>query len=97
MTVTYNEYNDEKRKFFTKHRHDFKCDTSPMDEYGRYWKTYVFKDGAQWCEAMSPVEETIETKTIVHNIELVFKNDVKFMRVEYWTTEFGSKYYYEKW
>lgn len=97
MTVNYNEYNSDKKAFFTKHNHDFTTDTSSMDEYGRYWKTYVFADGAQWLEAMTPVEETVETKAVVHGVELVFKNDVKFMRIEFWSTESGSKYYYEKW
>lgn len=97
MTVTYKEWMNEKDAFFKKHNHDFICDTSSMDEYGRYWKTYVFADGAQWCEAMSPVWEEVWTKATVHGVECSFKNEVKFMRTEFWSTESGSKYYYEKW
>ena len=52
MTVNYNTYNEEKKAFFNKHHNDFRCDTSSMDEYGRYLKTYTFEEGAQWGEAM---------------------------------------------
>lgn len=93
MTVNYKVYNEEKQKFFKKHKNDFNCETSPMDGYGRYWKTYVFADGAQWCEAMTPVIDTIET---IH-LECKVKVDVKFLRTEFWSTESGSKYYYEQW
>lgn len=97
MTVTYKDYDKEQQTFFGKHNNDYSCETSPMDEYGRYLKTYSFEDGAVWYEAMSPCEEIVETKAIVHGVEVTFKNKVKFLRVEYWTSEFGSKYYYEKW
>lgn len=50
-----------------------------MDEYGRYWKTYTFEDGAQWCEAMSPeyVSQEVEVKMCKMNIE------VKMFRTEF--------------
>ena len=93
MTVNYKQYNDDKQKFFKKHKNDFRCDTTPMDEYGRYWKTYNFEDGAQWCEAMCPVYEKVNVT--VHEVECTV--EIKFLRTEFWTTESGSKYYYEKW
>lgn len=92
MTVNYETYDNEKTNFFKKHDNDFKVDTSSMDEYGRYWKTYTFEDGANWYEAMSPIEET--SKIIIHECEVEVK--VKFLRVEFWSSEFGSKYYYEQ-
>ena len=92
MTVNYKIYLEDKKKFFEKHKYNFKTETSPMDEYGRYHKTYNFEDGAQWMETMSPqyVTETIEIKFVKMNVE------VKLLRTEYWNTEAGSKYYYEK-
>lgn len=92
MTVTYREYTEDKRAFFTKHNHDFHTSTSPMDEYGRYSKTYSFADGAQWLEVMSPeyIEQIIEVKMAKVKVE------VKMFRTEYWNTEAGSKYYYEQ-
>lgn len=93
MTVNYEAYDEQKTNFFRKHDNDFRCDTSSMDEYGRYWKTYTFKDGATWYEAMSPVEEIAEV--MVHECKCKVK--VKFLRIEFWSSEFGSKYYYEQW
>lgn len=93
MTVNYNTYNEEKKAFFKKHHNDFRCDTSSMDEYGRYWKTYTFEDGAQWCEAMSPeyVSQEVEIKMCKVNVE------VKMLRTEFWNTDdASSRYYYEK-
>ena len=92
MTVTYKEYMNDKRTFFEKHDYNFTTETSPMDEYGRYHKTYSFEDGAQWMETMSPeyVTETVEVKLVKVDVE------IKLFRTEYWNTESGSKYYYEK-
>ncbi len=93
MIVNYNTYNKEKKAFFKKHHNNFICDTSSMDEYGRYRKIYTFEDGAQWYEEMSPeyVSQEIEVKMCKMNIE------VKMFRTEFWNTDdASSKYYYEK-
>lgn len=91
MTVTYKEYMEEKTAFFKKHDHDFTVKTSPMDEYDRYHKTYVFEDGAEWCETMGSdyANETIEVKKAKVKVE------IKLFRTEFWSSETGSKYYYE--
>lgn len=92
MTVTYKEYTDDKKRFFEKHDYDYRIHTSPMDEYGVYTKTYCFKDGAQWFEVMSP--EYVDFEVMVKMV--VIRDKVKMFRTEYWSTEAGSKYYYEK-
>lgn len=92
MTVTYKEYTEDKRNFFEKHDYDFTCDTSNMDEYGRYCKTYSFADGAQWIEDMCPTTEVVETEVCKAKVKIT----VKMFRTEYYSTESGSKYYYEK-
>ena len=53
MIVTYKEYMEDKQAFFQKHDYIFSEHTSPMDEYGRYYRAYTFEDGAQWFESMS--------------------------------------------
>lgn len=63
-----------------------------MDEYGRYWKTYVFVDGAVWYEAMCPTYEQAEVEVKMVKITV----EIKMLRTEFWSTESGSKYYYEK-
>ena len=92
MTVTYTEYSEDRKNFFSKHNNDFSVETSSMDEYGRYWKTYNFEDGAQWFEAMCPTYEQadVEIKKVLVHVQ------VKMLRTEYWNTEAGSKCYYEK-
>lgn len=93
MTVNYETYNNEKRAFFKKHHNDFTCDTSSMDEYGRYYKTYSFADNAVWYETMSPeyVSQEIEVKLCKVTVE------VKMFRTEYFNTDDAkSRYYYEK-
>lgn len=93
MTVNYETYNADKQAFFSKHRNsDWGVDTSPMDEYGRYWKTYTFEDGAQWCERMEikHIPTEVEVKMIKTTIE------IELQEIEYWSTESPSKCYYEK-
>lgn len=93
MTVTYKEYSEAKHNFFEKHNFDFTTTTSSMDEYGRYYKDYLFEDGAQWHEDMSPewVKETVEIKKCKVVVE------VKMFRVEFYNTDDASShYYYEK-
>lgn len=93
MTVTFKQYDDEKTAFFEKHNNDFKVDTTPMDEYGRYWKTYTFKDGAIWWEAMGPSYEKVVVEVQLVKITM----SIKMFRTEYWNSENPtSKYYYEK-
>ena len=93
MTVNCDTYCTEKDRFFKKHKHDFNCQTSPMDESGRYHKEYVFRDGAIWYEVMSPemVKQEIEIKLCKMTIE------VKMFRIEFWNSDNAvSRYYYEK-
>lgn len=92
MIVKYSDYTKDKSEFFRKHNNDFSTYTSPMDEYGKYVKTYSFKDNSQWTEVMRPVHE--KTKVTVNLVEITV--DVKLFETEYWSTESGSKKYYEK-
>ena len=90
--VSSTEYNRLKRLFFEKHKNDFVCDTSPMDGYGIYYKTYTFSDNASWYERMSPefVESSVTAKGITIPVT------VKMFKVEFWNSDVGfSKYYYE--
>lgn len=92
MTVGYKEYMTDKMEFISKHNHDYVIDTSPMDDYGCYYKTYVFTDGAIWYEAMSP--QIVPAVTEVYGVKC--KVEVKLFRTEFWSTESESKFYYEQ-
>jgi hypothetical protein len=88
--ITYEQYTAERVAFFQKHgefvRHDsdMKCD--------HYMKTYSFKDGATWCEECGPVYEKVEVEVRGFKLEA----SVKLFRVEFWSSEAGSKFYFEK-
>ena len=93
MTVSYNDYVNEKKAFFSKHHTDFRCETSSMDEYGCYHKTYVFADNAIWYETMSPAYETAEVEIKLVKVQV----EVKMLRTEFFNTDnASSKYYFEK-
>lgn len=93
MTVTYNDYVNEKKAFFNKHHNDFRCETSSMDEYGRYYKNYVFADNAIWYETMSPTYEIAEVEIKLVKVQV----EVKMLRTEFFNTDnASSKYYFEK-
>ena len=88
--ITFEQYMAERTEFFHKHgeftRRDsgMKCDS--------YMKTFSFKDGATWCESCGPVYESVEVE--VRGFKM--NASVKLFRCEYWSSEAGSKFYYEK-
>ena len=93
MTVNYEVYNSDKQNFFSKHnKSDWRVDTSPMDEYGVYFKNYYFDDGAVWSERMEV--KTIPTEVEVKMVKVMV--EVELQEIEYWSTESSSKYYYER-
>ena len=93
MTVTVNDYWKDLREFSTKHnkKGDVKIYTSPM-ENNRYHKEYCWSDGANFYTITELVEENVEAEA--HGIKVTVP--VEFWRTEYWSTEQGSKYFYER-
>ena len=92
--VTTREY--EKKKIDFLHRHDdWKVETSPMNEYGQYHKTYVCTDGAVWYEVNTPVIENVETEVEVKGVKVTLRADVKLLCTEGWSTDNASIYCYE--
>lgn len=92
-TVTYEEYMNDKLAFIKKHskKHDWTVYTSNF-ENNKYHKEYCFDNGAQFCEVNEmDVVEDVEIEA--HGIK--FTKEVHFIRHEYWSTEQGSKYWYE--
>lgn len=92
-TVTSTEYYEDLYSFIRKHsaKADYRVYTSGL-ENNTYHKEWCFEDGATFCEVNEmDVTEIIETE--VHGV--IVKTPVHFIRHEYWSTEFGSKYWYE--
>lgn len=75
---------------------DWKVDTSPMDQYGRYVKTYTFDDGFQLTEVNEPAWEEVEIDYEVRGVKFHETKSVKLFRTEIWTTESSSEIFYEK-
>lgn len=91
--VDYKEYNEEKLKFMEEHNFDYTLETSPMNEYGEYHKTYVFADDSQWLEHMRPVYE--KTEVVVKGVRVPV--EVKLLETEYYSSDDArSRYYYER-
>lgn len=93
MTVTYEEYTKEKIAFIRRHCKKSNCrvHTSPMVN-NRYHKEYYWEDGANWYETTELISEP--KVIVVHDITLTV--NVEMWRTEYWSTECGSKYFYER-
>ena len=87
---TFQEYMKEMVEFFHKHG-DFTVTTSDM-KHDKYMKTYTFADGATWYEVCGSVFEKVEAE--VRGVKV--STTVRLFRVEYWNSEAGSKFYYEK-
>ena len=95
MKMTNLEY---KNAFIQKHsKSDWRVETSPMDNDGKYVKTYIFEDGAQLVEVNRPVYETVEIETEVKGVKVVLKETVKLFETECWNTDNAkSVKWYEK-
>lgn len=97
MTVNYETYTSEKQAFIRKHgKKDWKVETSPMDEYGIYYKDYIFEDGAHFYERMAPVyfKQEVEVAHTLVKVEV----EIKMMEIEYFDSDNAeSRKYYEKW
>lgn len=98
MTVGYEAYTTEKQTFLRKHgRKDWHVETSPMDQYGVYYKTYICGDGAIWYERMAPVWRTAKAEAEVEGIKIEIEKEVKLFETEFFNTDNAtSKKYYEK-
>ncbi len=92
LILNYDTFNAVKKDFLMRHG-DWSVETSPMDEYGTYYKDYICEDGAQWHEVMRPVYEkaTVEVKGVKVDVT------VKLLETEAYNTDDSvSIYYYEK-
>lgn len=90
------DYNDYKLQYFSEHKL-MDIVTGSMDEYGRYLKTYICEDGAVLNELTSPHTETVIAKTEAHGLPVTIEQQVKFWKIEVWTTHSKSVYFYERW
>lgn len=90
--LTTAEYAKEKISFLHRHN-DWKVETSPMDEYGTYHKTYTCEDGAVWNEVIRPIWDSIYTEVRKVKVNI----GIKLLETEGWNTDNAQSIYcYEK-
>lgn len=83
----------EAKKFeFLHEADDWKVETSPMNEYGVYVKTYVCSNGNVLTEVNRPVYEEAEVE--VKGVKVPVQ--VKLFESEMFSNKFGSVFMYEK-
>lgn len=93
MTVNFEEYQKDLKRFCKKHNQNGECkiETSPMIN-NCYHKNYIYDDGSNFTEINEIVVEEVEVK--VHGIFI--KVDVQLWRTEYYSTDDSkSKYFYQ--
>ena len=92
MTIlTHAEY--EAKKIELLHEaEDWKVETSPIDEYGTYVKTYICDNGNVITEVNRPVYETaeVEVKGVKMDVQ------VKLFESEMFSNKWGSVFTYDK-
>lgn len=94
--MTLHEY---KSKFLKAHNEaDWRVETSPMNEYGRYYKEYIFSDGASMIEVNMPVYEKASAEVEVKGMKVTIEKDIKLLETEIWNTDDAKSYkFYELW
>ena len=88
---TFQEYMTQKAEFFKKHG-ECRIHDHGMKSNDSYFKVYDFEDGANWCELSGPVFEGVTVE--VRGIKV--KTSVKLFRTEYWSSEAGSQFFYDR-
>ena len=98
MTVNYETYTAQKQAFIKKYnKFDWRVETSPMDEYGVYYKTYLFENGKIWYERMSPVYRKTTVEFECEGLKFKQEVEVKLFETEFWDSDNAtSRKYYEK-
>lgn len=92
MIILSNKDYEAKKINFLHESDDWKVKTSPMDEYGRYIKTYVCSNGDVLTEVNRPVYETVEVEVKGVKTEV----QVKLFESEMFSNKWGSVFTYDK-
>lgn len=84
------EYEAKKIEFLHE-ADDWKVETSPMDEYGVYVKTYICSNGNVLTEVNKPVYETVKVEVKGVKVDV----QIKLFESEMFSNKFGSVFMYE--
>lgn len=92
MTILTSKEYDAKKIELLHEANDWKVETSPMDEYGQYVKTYICDNGNVITEVNRPVYETVDIE--VKGVKMQVQ--VKLFESEMFSNKWGSVYSYQK-
>lgn len=92
MDILTNKEYAQKKIDFLHEAGDWRVETSPMDEYGTYVKTYICNNGNVLTEVNRPVYETVDV--VVKGVKV--QTQVKLFESEMFSNKFSSVYTYEK-
>ena len=92
---TITDFDKEKQEFFKKHDFNYHVFTSD-NENNSYIKVYTFEDGAEFYERFAYHEEAMPIEVEVHGLIFNKKVTVKYYTTEYWSSEFASRFVWEK-
>lgn len=92
MNILTNKEYEQKKIEFLREADEWKVETSSMDEYGRYVKTYICNNGNLLTEVNRPVYEAVDVE--VKGVKL--QTQVKLFESEMFSNKWSSVYKYEK-
>ena len=92
MTILTSKEYEAKKIELLHEANDWKVETSPMDEYGTYVKTYICDNGNIITEVNRPVYETVDIE--VKGVKT--QAQVKLFESEMFSNKWGSVFTYEK-
>lgn len=90
---SYQDYTEQKAKFFRRHSSDEHCTyTSPLVN-GRYHIEHCFEDGAVWYE----INENVHRSAGVMVEGIIVQVNVELFATTWWNTEYsGEQIFYER-
>lgn len=91
MIILTNKEYAQKKIDFLNEADDWRVETSPMDEYGTYVKTYICNNGNLLTEVNRPIYETVDVE--VKGVKL--QTQVKLFESEMYSNKWSSVYKYE--
>lgn len=93
MEVSFETYLNDLHEFAQKHNAsgEFKLFTSGLED-DKYTKAYAWEDGAQFFEVNEKIWEHAEVE--IHGLRV--PTYIELWRTEYWSTDYGSRYVYQK-
>lgn len=97
VLVTAKCYEEIKTSWLKSHD-DWKVETSPLDEFGHYIKTYTCSNGDEWYEDVGPEKRTVTSDVhVAPGCTAHLRQEVELLHVYGEASSGMSLEYYELW